>query len=43
MRFLSKIRNYANKGTWRTVYFAIFHYYINYVPIAWGKTNYPQR
>ena len=31
---LSKIRNYVNKGTLRTVSFAIFHSYINYVPIA---------
>ena len=40
---LSKIRNDVNKGTLRTVYFAIFHSYINYVPIAWGNTNYPQQ
>ena len=40
---LSKIRNYVNKGTLRTVYFAIFHSDINYVPIAWGNTNYPQQ
>ena len=39
---LSKIRNYVNKGTLRTVYFAIFHSYIFYVSIAWGNTNYPQ-
>ena len=31
---LYKIRNFIKKGTWRTVYFAIFHSYINYVPIA---------
>ena len=30
---LSNIRNYVNKGTLRTVYFAIFHSYINYVSI----------
>ena len=39
---LCKIRNYVNKGTLGTVYFAIFHSYISYVPIAWGNTNYPQ-
>ena len=31
---LSKIRNYFNKGTLRTVYFSIFHSYISHVPIA---------
>ena len=39
---LSKIRNDVNKVTLRTVYFAIFHSYINYVPIAWGNTEYIQ-
>ena len=40
---LSKIRNDVNKGTLRTVYFAIFHSYINYIPIACGNTKYPKQ
>ena len=40
---LSKLRYYVNKAALRTVYFAIFHSYINYAPIAWENTNYPQQ
>ena len=40
---MSKIRNYVNKGTFRTVHFVIFHSYINYVAITWGNTNYQQQ
>ena len=40
---LFKIRNYVNKGTLRTVYFEIFHSYINYVPITWENPNYLQQ
>ena len=42
-KFFSKLRNYINKGTLRTVWFEIFHSYINDVPIAWGNTYYPQQ
>ena len=40
---LSKIRKYVKKSTFRSIYFAIFHSFINCVPIAWGNTNYPQQ
>ena len=40
---LSKIRNSVNKGTLRTIYFAMFYSYINYVPMAWENTNYLQQ
>ena len=40
---LSKIGNYVTKGTLRTVYFVIFHSYINYAPVAWGNMNYLQQ
>ena len=36
-------KGYVNKGTLRTVYFVIFHSYINYVPITWGNNNYLQQ
>ena len=39
----SKIRNYVNKVTLRTVYFSIFHSFINYAPISQTSTNYPQQ
>ena len=40
---LSKLRYYVNKATLRTVYFAIFHSYINNAPTAWENTSYPQQ
>ena len=34
---LSIIRNYVNKLTLRTIYFAIFDSHINYVNLIWGQ------
>ena len=34
---LSIIRNYVNKHTLRTIYFAIFDSHINYVNLIWGQ------
>ena len=34
---LSIIRNYVNKLTLRTIYFAIFDSHINYANIIWGQ------
>ena len=34
---LSVIRNYVNKHTLRTIYFAIFDSHINYVNLIWGQ------
>ena len=34
---LSIIRNYVNKHTLRTIYFAIFDSHINYANLIWGQ------
>ena len=34
---LSIVRNYVNKLTLRTIYFAIFGSHINYVNLTWGQ------
>ena len=34
---LSIVRNYVNKLTLRTIYFAIFCSHINYVNLTWGQ------
>ena len=34
---LSIIRNYVNKITLRTIYFAIFDFHINYANLLWGQ------
>ena len=40
---LPKLRYYVNKEKLRTIYFAIFHYYLASVTTVWGPTRIPQK
>ena len=39
---LAKLRHFVNSEILRSVYFAIFHFHLNYVRIDWGLTRFPQ-
>ena len=38
-----KLRYYVNKEISRTIYFAIFHSYLNYFSTVWGQTKIPKK
>ena len=40
---LSKLRYYVKKEILRTIYFAIFHFYLTSVTTVWGQTRIPQK